>query len=1279
MKTLHHKISALIMGLLYSTVIYIPVANAAGAGTLTDEPLFLTPGAKPNIFFMVDDSGSMDAGLITADSGRFNSNWAGTMTVENPAGRLWGYLYNFPDTDNTFFSPGSNVNVTTNFNRYVAPSLASVMALNDADSLNTLRGVWRAKNPDYNLAYYNPAQTYEPWTGVDTNGSQYQDASPTGALINPFNPNAGTYNLTTPKNFTTFRPFHTGNGITTMNSSVFPASYWTWNGDNDDSDGDGSPVDADENDELIIISGEELQNFANWWQYHRRREYALKGSMAEVIADSTGTRMGIATINTRVPAAEREIANMNDVFTSGNKKQLMDSLFSIDSGGGTPLNTALRDAGEYYNCSGTNLFGNSNCPIETNVVAPATEAAGVCQQNYTILLTDGAYTDNTGITVAGDADNNTAGNNTDFDGGPYADSESNTLADIAMHYYEGDLSGLPDGVSTQCGVDQNDAQHMVTYTISFGLDNSITAPPHPVLDIAGQNCDISTNTAPSSFADWPERTTSNNPPRFTNAAKIDELVHAAYNGRGQFFLANNADQLSASLALALSSIADRTSGTASAVSFNSTRLGTDSRLFLAQFNPERWSGDLLALDINTDGSIGSQAWSAADGLDGLENSPTPPLVPWSNRRIWTHNGSVAGSGGGIDFDFDALSNEQKNDLRTNPNGTITNEDGTGNNPLDDTAKERLAFIHGDQSNEIEIDNGVTTGMYRQRDSRLGDIIQSGAVFVGIPSLNWPDTAPFPTTDGERYSDFRLSESTVVRDPVGTGPVISVTSVRDEMVYVGANDGMLHGFNASNGAEQVAYIPSYLFSDTATRGLHFLTDPNYTHRYGHDLTPTISDVYLDDDWRSVLIGGHRAGASGFFALDVTDPATFNSSNPVMWEFRGEVGPDPDAPLGDADLGFTFSKPTIVLTNTVKNGQNRWAAVFGNGYNQSGDGDAQLFIVFLDPDLSNGWTLGSDYLKISTDSNGGSIAPNGLSTPALVDLNGDGTADRAYAGDLAGDMWAFDLCGTRDANGLCPTTNPATNWTVAHGSGTPLFDGDSMKPITTQPQIVRNPDVNTDDDNEPNLLVLFGSGRYISDGDNTNLDSQSFYGIWDAGSNGGNINPDTDLVTQTLLLAANTSENAVTDAPVSYSETTTEGFGWRFDLPVTGERSVSNAVVRNGVVFFSSIIPSVNPCDSGGTSFINFLAIENGGQPNQSVFDFTANGIVDNGDLLGINGSDTVGTRIASDVGIAASPSFLGDTLYIAGTETETGADIGSSGVAGLNPLGAGRISWGELLL
>ena len=190
-------------------------------------------------------------------------------------------------------------------------------------------------------------------------------------------------------------------------------------------------------------------------------------------------------------------------------------------------------------------------------------------------------------------------------------------------------------------------------------------------------------------------------------------------------------------------------------------------------------------------------------------------------------------------------------------------------------------------------------------------------------------------------------------------------------------------------------------------------------------------------------------------------------------------------------------------------------------------------------------------------------------------------------------------------------------------------------------------------------------------------QTFYGIWDAGSNAGKIDANsTELVEQTFDL--NTTNRVVTDNDVAYSETGTKRFGWHVDLPEPGERSVSNPIVRNGIVFFTTIIPSTNPCDGGGRSFIMFLAAENGGQPNDSVFDFNNDGIIDTNDLLTVGANGEVGSGTELSVGIAASPSFLGDTLYIAGTETATGADINTSIVEGLDASAEGRLSWGELV-
>ncbi|MGH8553323.1 MAG: pilus assembly protein, partial [Methylococcales bacterium] len=397
-------------------------------------------------------------------------------------------------------------------------------------------------------------------------------------------------------------------------------------------------------------------------------------------------------------------------------------------------------------------------------------------------------------------------------------------------------------------------------------------------------------------------------------------------------------------------------------------------------------------------------------------------------------------------------------------------------------------MRGDRSRE-------GPGEFRQRSTLLGDIVHSGPVFVGKPNLNWPNTAPFPDVAPNRYVDFKTTLS-------------HADNLRNEIVYFGSNDGMLHGVRARDGAEVLAYIPKNLFSASDNSGLHYLADPFYNHRYYVDLAPTISDVYIRlrgdsaNTWHTVLIGAERSGGRGLFALDVTDPGRasdatdsgrFSESNAaslVLWEFT-------DLDIG-GNLGFTYSKPTIAM---MENG--RWAAVFGNGYNDTGDGKAKMFVVFIDGGLDGVWTDGSintslDYMFLSPEV-GYSTTPNGLATPAVVDIDGNGAADRAYAGDLRGNLWAFDLS---DASTRV-SRNRSPDWKVAYRQGntpSPLFvvyDGTanhSNQPITSKPAVAFNPKP-PNGNNFPNVRVFFGTGKYLENNDLTNTGTQSFYGVYD----------------------------------------------------------------------------------------------------------------------------------------------------------------------------------------
>ena len=189
-------------------------------------------------------------------------------------------------------------------------------------------------------------------------------------------------------------------------------------------------------------------------------------------------------------------------------------------------------------------------------------------------------------------------------------------------------------------------------------------------------------------------------------------------------------------------------------------------------------------------------------------------------------------------------------------------------------------------------------------------------------------------------------------------------------------------------------------------------------------PTAADVYINGAWRTVLAATLGAGGMGVFALDITDPTKFtessaNAANTVLWEFDSS---------DDADLGYTFGQPVIGLTKN-----DRWAAIAGNGYNAD-SGIASLFIIFLDANLEDGtWDEGTDYIKISTNI-GSTTDINGMSAPSAVDSDGDGYLDRVYAGDIQGNLWAFNINSADtdnwDSAFLEPNNDPQPIFIVLH---------------------------------------------------------------------------------------------------------------------------------------------------------------------------------------------------------------------------------------------------------
>jgi len=369
---------------------------------------------------------------------------------------------------------------------------------------------------------------------------------------------------------------------------------------------------------------------------------------------------------------------------------------------------------------------------------------------------------------------------------------------------------------------------------------------------------------------------------------------------------------------------------------------------------------------------------------------------------------------------------------------------------------------------------------------------------------------------------------------------------------------------------------------------------------------------------------------------------------MWEFTA---------ADDSDLGYTFSRPSIVPLQG-SSGAIRWAAVFGNGYNDEGSGQAKLFIVFLEGGLDGTWSS-SDYVEITTGV-GTTSDRNGLSTPAVIDTDGDGLADRAYAGDLEGNLWAFDLSGSN-----------SSNWSVAYKQGNtakPLFTAPANQQITSTPVIVRNNAIPTSNSNDPNLIVMFGTGQYLTSGDVTTTGMQTMNGIWDSGSHSVT---QADLVEQVIGYGSSVDGvfgRTLTDHDVSYGSVD----GWFMNLPDSGERVITDPVIRGDLVFFNTMIPDSNPCNFGGSGWLMVAKWSNGGVPGEIAFDLNNDGLLDEKDELG--GAPAVGVEVT---GIPTAPVNLGRKRYTSTTETTGGSSIDVTEILDTGGPKTGRLAWEEL--
>ncbi len=597
-----------------------------------------------------------------------------------------------------------------------------------------------------------------------------------------------------------------------------------------------------------------------------------------------------------------------------------------------------------------------------------------------------------------------------------------------------------------------------------------------------------------------------------------DMWHAAINGRGQFYAVEKAEELKEAFRQIVKTInanvePDMTSTATSGSNVSRNEVGK----FTGNYEPKNgWKGSVTADRVKPDGTtapdIRWEGQTTADRLDAMSVT-NRVVLSWSDQWVDTK------PKGGVPFqwasDDSNLSTAQKLWLQKNTAGT---DEGTTK------GQQRLNYIRGDRSLEGSESTGYTIAKpYRERKSRQGDIINSDVWYTG---------APAGTSLLKGYAAF-------VRDH----------KARPAMLYVGGNDGMLHGFTASKGEEKLAYVPRGVVPK-----LPLLTAPAYNagHQYFVDGSPMTGDVDMnggmqdpkaggyDDyvpDWRTLLVGTLGLGGKGYFVLDVTNPTATTApsgSAPAFTEAnaaslvkldrtRGSTATEPvpdcaamtvaaektaclEAVEEDKDIGYITAKPVLDENNAMRSTQitrlnnNRWAVVMGNGYNSTNQ-RAVLLIQYLDGDKKLVRIPTAGTVAAPPTPGTGLANDNGLSAPRVIDLDGDGLSDVVYAGDNLGNLWKFDL-----------TSASASDWNVAFG-GQPLFttsgleaptsaSRDQIQPITAPPTVRANDRtriVGSGKDAKTvkvgGMMVAFGTGRNVEVRDPNKRSVQTLYSVLD----------------------------------------------------------------------------------------------------------------------------------------------------------------------------------------
>ncbi len=1052
---------------------------------------------------------------------------------------------------------------------------------------------WRV-NP---LAY-NPFTVYEQPYRPALDGSRFTTSFST-AWINGYDSSRGSVNLAS-----AYKPVYSYNPASTSQSTIGTAqAAYFYAFYNDLGPGNTLPVPGTDPNTFarntvapggcpgvggvgdedcyvkIVVPAAHQQNFANWYSFYKTRNLMTVSAANLAFFDmNPNYRITWQALNTCNSGFNTTCNGWNGTNYQNNFRPLSNTshkqtfynwLSRLPASGGTPLRPAVQRAGNFFLSTGT----NSPRAADPGVVeAPIS----TCRANFHLAMTDGIW--NSGTVSIGNVDNSgrTLPDSTSYSPrAPYRDGNSDNIADLAFKYWAEDLQpGVANELipyyvsgSTDYWDARNDPatwQHLVTFTVGLGLGSWLTPGSPPAW-----GGDMYSGDYPNLVAGtvaWPA--TADN-----STGNVADLWHAAINSRGMFFNADSPQSIKSAFQQILNRIkANATS--LGQIGSSTSRVSSDTVSVDSKFVPGDWYSTLTAYAVNEDGTRGAVVW----------NSDTS-FVNESGRNIFT---SVNGSGTAFDTAFFST---------------------YGSSRLGTADPKVFNWLRG-----VRTDEGTLSGamVLRVRKQLLGDIVGADLIVTGKDDFGYkfiPDAGAI---------DYNAARSSYQSYVLAKRPV----------VFASANDGMLHAFDARNGREIFAYVPTALHSK-----LRLLADRDYVHDYYVDGALRLQDVYLAGSWRTILVGGLGAGGRGWFGLDVTSVVqggSFSSGNVIF-----------DLSFNSADtnlreLGFALTSPVITRTITGE-----WVVLIANGY---GDNSA--------PYLNNNcraqlliYSLNTNTLT-KRDTGVGSCAVgqyNGLSSPAGLEYAA-GNMVGVYAGDFQGNVWKIML----DINtGLWKA--PVLFFTARDSSA-------KRQPITAPPLLKKHPG--------GGVMVLFGTGKFLEAADRSDRSKQTIYGLRDTGIS---ISGRSQLVQQSITYGA--AIDTATYRLVSNNDVDwIAKEGWYLDLDSTlfglnsGERVVAGGVLNYDLALFNTYAPGANTCTGAGAGFLMALNTFTGGVvPKVPLFDLNNDGKIDINDLIG--SAAPAGMKIAGQS--LKSPS----TMMV--STTAAGGDPGSGppptcGASGMTP-------------